>query len=257
LGALQLADYVNGELVYGGRVGTGFDEALLKELNTLLAPIVRSDPVCSGPIIEDKSSLPSDAIPETSTTTWVEAKYVCEVRFREWTPDGLLRHATFLRLREDKETRECERQGWSIPDEPVPNVAAAAPTSPPIVQEKRVAFTNLNKVYWPKEGYTKGDLIEYYRAISPWLLPYLRNRPVVLTRFPDGIEGKSFYQKDAPDHVPSWIRTGSIWSNDTQRFIRYFVCDDSRRWSISSIWERSRYTYGTVSAGRSSSQIGV
>jgi bifunctional non-homologous end joining protein LigD len=138
----------------------------------------------------------------------------------------LLRHATFLRLREDKGPRECERQAWSIAEEPAAVVAADSPSYATGAQEKRVAFTNLNKVYWPKEGYTKGDLIEYYRAISPWLLPYLRNRPVVLTRFPDGIEGKSFYQKDAPDHVPSWIRTESIWSNDTQRFIRYFVCDD-------------------------------
>jgi bifunctional non-homologous end joining protein LigD len=69
-------------------------------------------------------------------------------------------------------------------------------------------------------------LIEYYRAISKWLLPYLKDRPVVLTRFPDGIDGKSFYQKDAPDHAPSWIRTVPIWSEDTQRNIRYFVCDD-------------------------------
>ncbi|HSA57346.1 MAG TPA: non-homologous end-joining DNA ligase, partial [Gemmatimonadaceae bacterium] len=87
-------------------------------------------------------------------------------------------------------------------------------------------FSNLKKVFWPADQLTKGDLIEYYRAIAPWLLPYLRNRPVVMTRFPDGIEGKSFYQKDAPEFAPDWIRTVPIWSNDTQRDIRYFVCDD-------------------------------
>jgi bifunctional non-homologous end joining protein LigD len=81
-------------------------------------------------------------------------------------------------------------------------------------------------VFWPQEKYTKGDLIEYYRAIAPWLLPYLKDRPLVLTRFPDGIEGKSFYQKDAPDFTPDWLRTVPIWSEDTQRDIRYFVCDD-------------------------------
>jgi bifunctional non-homologous end joining protein LigD len=90
--------------------------------------------------------------------------------------------------------------------------------------------TNATKVFWPPtEGggkYTKGDLIDYYRTISPWMLPYLRNRPVVMTRFPDGIDGKSFYQKDAPDFIPKWIRTEAIWSTDTQRDIRYFVCDD-------------------------------
>jgi bifunctional non-homologous end joining protein LigD len=92
--------------------------------------------------------------------------------------------------------------------------------------EKTVAISNPKKVYWPADGYTKGDMVEYYRAISPWMLPYLKNRPIVLTRFPDGIDGKSFYQKDAPDHAPSWIRTEPIWSNDTQRNIKYFVCDD-------------------------------
>jgi bifunctional non-homologous end joining protein LigD len=69
-------------------------------------------------------------------------------------------------------------------------------------------------------------MIEYYRAISPWLLPYLRNRPLVMTRYPDGIDGKMFYQKDAPEFAPEWIRTVKIWSEDTQREIRYFVVDD-------------------------------
>jgi bifunctional non-homologous end joining protein LigD len=89
-----------------------------------------------------------------------------------------------------------------------------------------VKFSNLNKVFWPDKGYTKGDLIEYYRTIAPWLLPYLKDRPVVLTRFPDGITGKSFFQKDAPGFVPEWIRTERIWSEDTQRDIDYFVCND-------------------------------
>ncbi len=87
-------------------------------------------------------------------------------------------------------------------------------------------LTNLKKVFWPGEGYTKGDLLEYYRAVSPWLLAYLRNRPVVMTRYPDGITGKSFFQKDAPGFRPEWIRTQRIWSEDTQRELDYFVCDD-------------------------------
>jgi bifunctional non-homologous end joining protein LigD len=91
---------------------------------------------------------------------------------------------------------------------------------------KEVKFSNLDKVFWPDERFTKGDLIAYYRAIAPWLLPYLRDRPVVLTRFPDGITGKSFFQKDAPGFIPDWIRTERMWSADTQREIDYFVCDD-------------------------------
>ena len=223
-GALQLADYVNGELVYAGRVGTGFNAALLKDIGEMLEGIKRREPPCSGPIVE-KGAPPIEHIPEAETTTWVDPIYVCEVCFREWTPDGLLRHSSFLRLRSDKRPHECERQGWSV-DEPSASAEPLPPRpqAPPV--EKKVAFSNLSKKYWPAEGYSKGDLIDYYRSISPWLLPYLRNRPVVLTRFPDGIDGKSFYQKDAPEFVPDWIRTESIWSEDTQRFIRYFVCDD-------------------------------
>ena len=89
-----------------------------------------------------------------------------------------------------------------------------------------MALSNLKKVYWPAEGYTKGDLIEYYRTIAPRLLPWLLDRPLVLTRYPDGIDGKSFYQKDAPSFAPEWMRTVGIWSEDTQREIRFFVVEN-------------------------------
>ncbi|MGZ3546607.1 MAG: DNA ligase D, partial [Gemmatimonadaceae bacterium] len=268
LGALQLADWVNGTLVYAGRVGTGFNDELLKELHNRLDPIVRKDPLCAGPVYSPGDEpRKSEQIPETSTTTWVDAVHVCEVRYREFTPDGLLRHAAFMRLRNDKSAHECERQGWneagsgtreagrgtreaesgkgeagsgkrdagseSTPESVSTDSASTAQAShdppPPPAKgpvQKNIAFSNLNKIYWPAEKYTKGDLIDYYRAVSKWLLPYLANRPVVLTRFPDGIDGKSFYQKDAPVFAPEWIRTVPIWSEDTQREIKYFVCDD-------------------------------
>jgi bifunctional non-homologous end joining protein LigD len=92
--------------------------------------------------------------------------------------------------------------------------------------ERRVTITNAGKVFWPDEGYTKSDLIEYYDAVAPWLLPYLKDRPLVLTRYPDGINGKSFFQKDAPEWTPSWIRTERIHANDVDRDIDYFVVDD-------------------------------
>ena len=237
LGALQLADWVNGTLVYAGRVGTGFNDALLKELHELLDPIVRNDPLCAGPVYGPGSEpLTSEQIPETSTTIWTDAVHVCEVRYREFTPDGLLRHATFVRLRNDKGAHECERQGWSSAIQSSTPQAAAdvgrrsitraagASRQRPGSEEHRVHEPE--KIYWPAEKYTKGDLIDYYRAVSKWLLPYLANRPVVLTRFPDGIDGKSFYQKDAPVFAPEWMRTVPIWSEETQREIKYFVCDD-------------------------------
>jgi hypothetical protein len=92
--------------------------------------------------------------------------------------------------------------------------------------EPRLKPTNVKKIFWPAEGYTKGDLIEYYERVAPVMLPYLRDRPLVLTRFPDGITGKSFYQKDAPDFAPAWMRTERIYSRDTERDIAYLVVDD-------------------------------
>jgi len=240
-GALQLADYVNDRLVYAGRAGTGLKEKQIRELRGKLDVIVRSDPPCEGPVLKpNTTALPKEAIPETKTTTWVEPKFVCEVRFREWTPDGVLRHPAFMRMRDDKSPEECQRQGWQTdPDAPgddgqAPNEGDGAkrarrPEPPAAAKrpvQKTISFSNLSKVFWPAEKYTKGDLIEYYRAVSRWLLPYLKNRPLVMTRYPDGIDGKSFYQKDAPEFAPDWIRTVGIWSEDTQREIRYFVCDD-------------------------------
>lgn len=222
-GALQLADVVGNRLTYAGRVGTGFNDALLEQLGSALAPIVRADAPCDPPI-------GATQIPETKTTTWVDPTYVCEVRYREWTPDNVLRHAAFLRMRPDKDPKDCDRQG-TTPAEAKTSAESvvqksAEPPPPPPKTEKAINFSNLKKVYWPGEKYTKGDLVDYYRAIWPWMSRYLINRPLVLTRFPDGIDGKSFYQKDAPEFAPEWIRTYPIWSEDTQRDIDYFVADD-------------------------------
>src|SRR5260221_8595770 len=89
-----------------------------------------------------------------------------------------------------------------------------------------VRLSNLKKVFWPDQGYTKGDLIAYYETVAPLMLPYLKDRPAVLTRYPDGIKGKSFFQKDAPVFVPDWIRTESVYSKDSDRDIKFFVIDD-------------------------------
>ncbi len=238
IGALQIADMVNGTLVYAGRVGTGFSDAQLGEFKAMLEPLARAQPPCEGPAtVPGVAARGSETIPDTGFTTWVNPQYVCEVRFREWTPDGVLRHPTYLRLRDDKNVRDCERQQWHAPAELPSTASSDVPTTtldtdPPLAApaqpvEKTFVLSNPKKIYWPEEGYTKGDMIEYYRAISPWMLPYLRDRPVVLTRFPDGIDGKSFYQKDAPEFAPVWMRTVPIWSEDTQRDIRYFVCNDA------------------------------
>jgi bifunctional non-homologous end joining protein LigD len=253
IGALQLAEFVEGRLCYVGRVGTGMDDETLRELIALISPDIRRDAPCHGMAVTPGAEpLPSEKIPETTTTTWVEPHYVCEVRYREMTPDGLLRHSSFVRLRSDKRPDECERAhdagnvaslgmtggtttagdsstSLGMTDAVVPS-ERSAPVIPSERSESRnrpaINYSNLRQIYCPAEKYTKGDLIDYYRAASKWILPYLKNRPLVMTRFPDGIEGKQFYQKDAPEFAPEWVRTQPIWSEESQRNVKYFVCDD-------------------------------
>ena len=226
-GALHAGQYIEGRLVYAGRVGTGFNARQLTEVRAELDQLERKTPPCDGPVPPDQteSVIPMRSVPDFRTSTWVAPKLVCEIRFKELTEEGYLRQPAFLRFREDKKPRECVRQTPSpMPvEEPV-----APPISPPLPQGDKPAglkFTNRDKVFWPGEGYTKGDLIDYYQAISPWLMPYLERRPVVLTRYPDGILGKSFFQKDAPDYAPEWLRTERMWSESARRDIDYFVCD--------------------------------
>ena len=206
-GALHLGLYEGDRLVYVSKVGTGFDEKALGRLMELLRPLSRS-------------TSPFDAgTPAGRGHHWVEPKLVCEVRFIEWTDDGGIRHPAFMGLRDDKRPEECRRE--------TPSVLAEEPAPPPaVVEPPRVTISNPRKVFWPDEGYTKSDLVAYYEAVSPWLLPYLKDRPLVLTRYPDGIGGKSFYQKDAPDFVPSWIRTERVWAKEVEHDVNYFVVDD-------------------------------
>jgi bifunctional non-homologous end joining protein LigD len=185
--------------VYTGRVGSGFDDAELTRVRRELDAARLDRPQCGGPV------------PRGRDHVWVRPVLVCEVRYKEVTNEGLLRQPVFLRFRPDKPPAECAGVA--------PASARAAPAAAP-------ALSNVAKLFWPADGYTKGDLIEYYRSVSPWLLPYLRDRPLVLTRYPDGIAGKSFYQKDAPDLAPGRVRTVAVWSDASQRTIDYFVCDD-------------------------------
>src|SRR5437773_2507366 len=208
-GALDLGAYEDGKLVYAGRAGSGFTETELKEVTAMLERGVRPKPAVTAPVPQDEGH------------TWVEPTLVVEVRYKEWTDEGLLRQPVFIRFRDDKPVTEIAKKGSGRGerDAEVPPEGTSPISAPP----REVKFSNLDKVFWPDEGYTKGDLIDYYRAISPWLLPYLTDRPVVLTRYPDGITGKSFFQKDAPSFVPEWIRLERIWSEDTQREIAYFL----------------------------------
>src|SRR5437899_1207172 len=211
-GALDLGAYRDGKLAYAGRVGSGFTAAQLNDVSAALEQGIRPKPAFAGPAPQDPGH------------TWVEPTLVAEVRYKEWTDEGLLRQPVFVRFRDDKPVTEVAILGAGGGERDLELPAES--TTPRAPLPKEVKFSNLDKVFWPDDGYTKGDLIDYYRAISPWLLPYLKDRPVVLTRYPDGITGKSFFQKDAPAFAPDWLRTERMWSEDTQREIDYFVCDD-------------------------------
>ncbi|WP_428274851.1 DNA ligase D [Candidatus Palauibacter sp.] len=213
-------------LHYVGRVGTGFDDETLTKLRTRLDALEAAGPAFATPA------------PAGDDHNWVEPELVTEVRYKEITEGGLLRHAVFLGVLPTPEEESGEEESGDEDREYVvptdcrlprdPRAALADPvrvdTSPPPVEE--LPLSNLDKVFWPEEGYTKGDLIAYYRDIAPWLLKFLEDRPLVLTRYPDGIDGKSFFQKNAPGFQPEWVRTEAIWSRGSERDIHYFIADD-------------------------------
>ena len=207
-GALHVGVYDGGTLTYVGRVGTGFDDATLDAIWRRLQPLRRA----ASPF--------GRSTPTGRGHTWVEPTLVCEVRFTEWTHDRGIRHPAFLGLREDKAATSCQREI------PVEDGASPAPAET-IDDAREVKLSNVDKVFWPVERYTKGDLLAYYDTIAPLLLPYLADRPLVVTRFPDGISGKSFYQKDAPHFAPSWLRRARIDAPDAGREIDYIVVDDA------------------------------
>jgi bifunctional non-homologous end joining protein LigD len=224
LGALHLAARApDGGLVYVGRAGSGLDERSVRDLRERLAPLARDKVPCRG------------APPAARGDHWVEPRLVAEVRFAEGTRDGRLRQPVFLRLRDDKPLAEIDGPPGPRPihgDAPAAagslraRHAGTSPNRAKGLPERTLALTNLDKVFWPEHGLTKGDLLAYYRAIAPWLLPYLKDRPVTLVRHPDGIAGKAFFQKDAPSWAPAWVRRETVWSEHGGREIRFFVCDD-------------------------------
>ncbi len=176
-GSLVLAVNEGGTLRWVGNAGTGFTEKTIDELLDALEPLR----VAKSPL----AVVPKMPKVRQSDIVWVQPKLVAEVKFAEWTHDGHLRAPVYLGLRDDKAAREVRAE------KPEPS--------------SRVKFSNLDKVFWPDEGITKGDLIEYYRAVASAIVPHLRDRPFTMRRYPDGAFGKAFFQKNAPSHMPEWI----------------------------------------------------
>ncbi|CCB86019.1 putative DNA ligase-like protein Rv0938/MT0965 [Parachlamydia acanthamoebae UV-7] len=185
-GALLVGVYDDqGELHYVGHVGGGFTDELLEDVYKQLLPLSQK----KSPF----KNIPKPNMP----VTWIKPKLVCEVSFAEWTKDDIMRQPIFRGLRIDKNPKEVKKEIPTASEEKKGRTS----------KRQELELTNLDKLYWPKEKYTKGDLIAYYQKVAPYLLPYLRNRPITLHRFPDGIEGKDFYQKNIDFSHPDWLKT--------------------------------------------------
>ncbi|HEY3020798.1 MAG TPA: DNA ligase D [Solirubrobacteraceae bacterium] len=189
IGSLLVArhDPESGELVYAGEVGTGFTDKTLDDLARRLAPL-RTD---HSPL-SDTTRKPPRAV------HWVEPLLTAEIEFTDMTNDGMLRHPSFKGLRSDKQAPvevvgELPKDGREV-----------------VVDGREIKISNWSKVLWPKTGFTKGDLVAYYARIAPALLPHLEDRPLTLKRYPNGVEGQHFYEKNCPRHRPDWVQTADV-----------------------------------------------
>jgi bifunctional non-homologous end joining protein LigD len=210
LGALLLGYHPegedNGELRYAGKVGTGFTERSLKELLQRLRPLEReSNPFGrKGP----------------RGAHYVEPKLVAEIEYRELTKEGMIRHGSFKGLREDKPAAEVELE------QAIEEVGSSKRKATIAVEGHELALSNLGKVLYPKAGFTKGQVIDYYTRVAESLLPHLRGRPLTMKRYPDGVEAGHFYEKRCPAHRPEWVRTASVWSDRHKEEIDYCLVED-------------------------------
>ena len=231
LGALLLGlyDETASELRYVGHVGTGFDEQTLRMLlRELHARESKRNPFSSTP----KPNAPGH---------WVRPELVCTVEFTEFTNEGNLRQPSYQGLRDDVDPKDCRGEEREADPKTLTRRAAeevraragegeaVTPKLVPAVlpvDGRELRLTNLEKVLFPEDGYTKSDLIRFYIEVSPYLLRYLFDRPLTLKPYPDGIHGLRFYQKDKPDFTPEWVKTWRGWSDVKQAEIEYVLCND-------------------------------
>lgn len=220
--ALLMGVYSNGKLQYLGKVGTGFTQKSKQELLHQFEELhIEKSPFIGVPDV-NKASRFKNATKDL--VQWLSPKLVAEIRYASLTADGLMRHASFVGLRDDKSPKDIklERPVLSSSTKVAgANYGAGWLDLTQTAQAKKVQghplkFTNLKKVFWPQQGITKGDVINYYHQMAPFILPYLKNRPQSLNRYPNGINGKSFYQKDVTDKAPSWADTFLYHSSDSQ-----------------------------------------
>jgi bifunctional non-homologous end joining protein LigD len=189
-------------------VGTGFDDKTLRDLWKRLQPLVTT----KSPFKRKPAML--------REATWVEPKLVCECKFTEWTKDRKLRAPVFLGLRGDKPAEETVRETSDAP------FAGKAKELTLDIGGHVIRFSNLDKVWYPKERYTKRDVLNYYDQVAEFILPHLRDRPLSLKRYPNGIKEDFFFQKNIPESYPDWLRIEPIPSEHRGEDIRFVVADD-------------------------------
>ncbi|HCN84778.1 MAG TPA: DNA ligase D [Sphingobacteriaceae bacterium] len=235
--SLLLGVYEDGELHYVGKVGTGFSDALQKDMMARFRPLITDkSPFNTLPDVNKPSRFRPN--PPKAKATWLKPELVCEVAFAEVTSDGVFRHPSFQGMRSDKKAKEVVREKPLHTDEVIEENPDEKPDlhqdaiRPPKEQERKtllnpkdetqvrkicghdLKFTNLSKVYWPEDKVTKRDMFNYYYQVAEYILPYLKDRPMSLNRFPGGIHGQSFYQKDVKDKAPDWTKKFSYTTSD-------------------------------------------
>jgi bifunctional non-homologous end joining protein LigD len=252
LGALLIGYYESDDgerrLRYGGRVGSGFDEAELRSLGRKLDRLARS----SSPFAAVGVQPPREA-------RFVEPELVAEIEFSHWTREGILRHPSYKGLRDDKPPQEVIKEVARAPHDSRSSARSASRARVPSdstssrrgrsskgtrrsspyevvhetkrhveieVEGRRLRLSNRDKVLYPRAGFTKGDLIDYYAAIAPVLLGHLAGRPLTFKRYPNGVEAGHFYQKRCPSPRPEWVRTAPIWSERHRERIEYCLVED-------------------------------
>ncbi|MGI8989617.1 MAG: DNA ligase D [Bryobacteraceae bacterium] len=214
-GALVLGLYEKGKLAWAGNVGTGFDNKMLAAVHQRLERLT----VAKSPIA-DAPKIPGGVV-------WVRPEVACEVKFLNWTRDGRLRGPVFLGLRLDVDAKDCVRERAGDAGEPDPPPKSISQLLPGTENEavvtadgRTLKLTNLNKIYYPDDGYAKRDLLNYYDAVSGLLLPHLKDRPLSLKRYPNGIRDEFFFQKNSPGSFPAWFRMEQVDK------IRYALAED-------------------------------
>lgn len=224
--ALLVGVYEKGKFQYIGKIGTGFNQNMQKQLMAQFKSLItKKCPFSTEPDVNVPSRFRPN--PPHAKVTWLTPKIVCEVSYTEMTSDGVMRHAAFEGIREDKSAKNVHAEkpiaaskvSTTIKIKPVEKTRKTLLNPSEETQTKNIEghalrFNNLSKVYWPEDGFTKRDLINYYYSIAPYIIPYLENRPQSLNRYPHGILGKSFYQKDVTKTAPSWIKQFPYHTSD-------------------------------------------